>query len=69
MKKVLSIVAVAALATLYSCGGSTEATANEADSTVVAPAEEVAAPVEEASATEAPATPAEAPAQDRPLTS
>ena len=61
MKKVLSIVAVAALATLYSCGGSTEATANEVDTTA-APAVNDAPPVEEAPATsaEAPATSAEA---------
>ena len=60
MKKVLSIVAVAALATLYSCGGSTEATANEVDTTTKV--EEQPAPIEEAPATsaEAPATSAEA---------
>lgn len=62
MKKVLSIVAVAALATLYSCGGAAEATANETDSAAVeahAPLEE--APAVDASAAEA-ATAAEAPA-------
>lgn len=62
MKKVLSIVAVAALATLYSCGGAPEASPNETDSAAVetpAPVEE--APAVDASAAEA-ATAAEAPA-------
>ncbi len=62
MKKVLSIVAVAALATLYSCGGAAEATANEVDSAAVeAPAAVEEAPAVDASAAEA-ATAAEAPA-------
>lgn len=62
MKKVLSIVAVAALATLYSCGGAAESTPNEVDSAAVeAPAPVEEAPAVDASAAEA-ATAAEAPA-------
>lgn len=63
MKKVLSIVAVAALATLYSCGGAADASSNEVDPAApveaTAPVEEAPAP--DASAAEA-ATAAEAPA-------
>lgn len=65
MKKVLSIVAVAALATLYSCGGAAESTPNEVDSAaavVAAPEEQPEAQTAgDASAAEA-ATAAEAPA-------